>query len=598
MCFCFICYCSRYLTSKQYRVFCDDNMTNSKGRSLTSKTSDGSNSGGSFVDWTLNLNTIQSDKFLNLLLSMVPVIYQKNQEDRHKKGNGLWQDGLSAAAQTLSSRAEQHMEYHSFSEQSFHGSNGHIPSGCSQKYDDYANYNYCDVREASETTAMLQDGDASSDGDEDAIVEAKHKLPKESSGIMALQILVPFLLAGFGTVSAGMVLDVVQHWEVFKKVTEVFILVPALLGLKGNLEMTLASRLSTAVNIGKMDSPIEKWNLIIGNLALKQVQATVVGFLAAVAAIILGWIPEGKYYLDHSILLCSSSVATAFIASLLQGIIMVGVIVGSKKTGINPDNVATPIAASFGDLITLAILAWISQGLYSCLENYYFVSPLVGVFFLALTPIWIIIAAKHPATRTVLHSGWEPVITAMVISSIGGLILDTTVSDPNLVGIVVYTPVINGIGGNLVAIQASRISTYLHLHSIPGELPDEPKGCYYPFRTFCGPGVNNKSAQVLLLLVIPGHLIFLYTIHLMKSGHTSLTVIFVVVYLFAAVLQVFTLLWIADWMVHHFWRKGKDPDSFSIPYLTALGDLLGTALLALSFHFLWLIGDRDGDVGD
>ena len=49
------------------------------------------------------------------------------------------------------------------------------------------------------------------------------------------------------------------------------------------------------------------------------------------------------------------------------GIIMVGVIVGSKKTGINPDNVATPIAASFGDLITLAILAWISQGLYSCL---------------------------------------------------------------------------------------------------------------------------------------------------------------------------------------------------------------------------------------
>uniref|UniRef100_A0A5F9CNC0 Solute carrier family 41 member n=1 Tax=Oryctolagus cuniculus TaxID=9986 RepID=A0A5F9CNC0_RABIT len=549
MWFCFICYGSRRLRSQEYRIFCNDNMTNSKGRSLTNKTNGGLGSGGGCVDWTLNLNTIQSDKFLNLLLSMVPVIYQKNQEERHKKANGIWQDGLSVATQTFSNRSEQHMEYHGFSEQSFHGNNGHIPSGCSQKYDDYANYNYCDGRETSETTAMLQDEDISSDGDEDVIVEASPKLPRESSGIMALQILVPFLLAGFGTVSAGMVLDIVQHWEVFKKVTEVFILVPALLGLKGNLEMTLASRLSTAVNIGKMDSPIEKWNLIIGNLALKQVQATVVGFLAAVAAIILGWIPEGKYYLDHSILLCSSSVATAFIASLLQ-------------------------------------------------ENYYYISPLVGVIFLALTPLWIIVAAKHPATRTVLHSGWEPVITAMVISSIGGLILDTTVSDPNLVGIVVYTPVINGIGGNLVAIQASRISTYLHLHSIPGELPDEPKGCYYPFRTFFGPGVNNKSAQVLLLLVIPGHLIFLYTIHLMKSGHTSLTVIFIVVYLFAAVLQVFTLLWIADWMVHHFWRKGKDPDSFSIPYLTALGDLLGTALLALSFHFLWLIGDRDGDVGD
>lgn len=30
-------------------------------------------------------------------------------------------------------------------------------------------------------------------------------------------------------------------------ITEVFILVPALVGLKGNLEMTLAARLSTAV---------------------------------------------------------------------------------------------------------------------------------------------------------------------------------------------------------------------------------------------------------------------------------------------------------------------------------------------------------------
>lgn len=53
--------------------------------------------------------------------------------------------------------------------------------------------------------------------------------------------------------------------------------------------------------------------------SLLQVQATVVGFLAAVAAVVLGWIPEGKFQMSHAVLLCSSSVATAFIASLLQG---------------------------------------------------------------------------------------------------------------------------------------------------------------------------------------------------------------------------------------------------------------------------------------
>ncbi|MEE6480135.1 hypothetical protein FKM82_012475 [Ascaphus truei] len=436
------------------------------------------------IKLNVSLNAIQSDKFLSLLLSMVPIVCHKSQEDRLKKANGL-----PPTEHGFNIRSDQHLEYHHFSEPVYHGNRPHCSNICSANYD-FDSYDYCDGKGASETDAMLPDSRTSSDGEKnDAIAEGRKKLPKESSLTMALQILLPFLLAGFGTVSAGMVLDIVQHWDVFKNLTEVFILVPALLGLKGNLEMTLASRLSTAVNVGKMDSPIEKWNLIIGNLALKQVQATVVGFLAAVAAVILGWIPEGKYRLDHAVLLCSSSVATAFIASLLQGVIMVGVIVGSKKTGINPDNVATPIAASFGDLITLAILAWISQGLYNCIGTYSFVAPLVGAFFLALTPMWIVIASKHPATRTVLHSGWEPVITAMLISSIGGLILDTTVSNPNLVGIVVYTPVINGIGGNLVAIQASRISTHLHLYSIPGELPEDAKGCYCPCRTFCGTGI-------------------------------------------------------------------------------------------------------------
>ena len=43
---------------------------------------------------------------------------------------------------------------------------------------------------------------------------------------------------------------------------------------------------------------------------------------------------------------------------------MIGVILGSRKVGINPDNVATPIAASLGDLITLSLLAAVSSTLF------------------------------------------------------------------------------------------------------------------------------------------------------------------------------------------------------------------------------------------
>ena len=76
---------------------------------------------------------------------------------------------------------------------------------------------------------------------------------KEPLWSLILQIFIPFTIAGYGMVAAGMVLDHIQHWMVFLQIKEIFILVPALLGLKGNLEMTLASRLSTAANLDKME---------------------------------------------------------------------------------------------------------------------------------------------------------------------------------------------------------------------------------------------------------------------------------------------------------------------------------------------------------
>uniref|UniRef100_A0A3Q4HTA8 Solute carrier family 41 member n=1 Tax=Neolamprologus brichardi TaxID=32507 RepID=A0A3Q4HTA8_NEOBR len=449
-----------------------------------------------------------------------------------------------------------------------------------------------------EEDALLENASQSNESDDTSTDQSPEPTAplKETSFSIGLQVVFPFLLAGFGTVAAGMVLDIVQHWTVFTDVSEVFILVPALLGLKGNLEMTLASRLSTAANIGHMDTAKDMWKMIMGNLALIQVQATVVGFLASIAAVIFGWIPEGHFKLDHAVLLCASSVATAFIASLLLGLIMIGVIVASRKVGINPDNVATPIAASLGDLITLSLLAGISTGLYKELEYNDYANPLVCAVFVAMCPLWVLIARKIPSTREVLYSGWEPVIIAMAISS--STILDwRNVFVSTEVGLSCFH--VPGVGGNLVAVQASRISTYLHMNGIPmGDPNPTPRKCPTPCTSFFGSTVNSRSARVLFLLVAPGHLVFLYTINSLRGGHTTLTPIFITFYLFAALLQVMILLYLADWMVHWMWGRGMDPDNFSIPYLTALGDLLGTGFLALCFHLRWFIGDRDSNLGN
>lgn len=134
--------------------------------------------------------------------------------------------------------------------------------------------------------------------------------------------------------------------------------------------MTLASRLSTQANLGLMDTRKQQWSLIVGNLSLIQCQAMVVGMLASLAAVILGWIPEAQFDIHHALLLCASSLVTASIASFLLGLVMVAVILFSRRLNINPDNVATPIAASLGDLTTLALLSSISSFLHDSIGNY------------------------------------------------------------------------------------------------------------------------------------------------------------------------------------------------------------------------------------
>jgi len=49
---------------------------------------------------------------------------------------------------------------------------------------------------------------------------------------------------------------------------------------------------------------------------------------------------------------------------------MAGVVLFSHRCNINPDNVATPIAASLGDITTLALLSTIASVLYMALGEY------------------------------------------------------------------------------------------------------------------------------------------------------------------------------------------------------------------------------------
>ena len=90
---------------------------------------------------------------------------------------------------------------------------------------------------------------------------------------------------------------------------------------------------------------LDEWSslrsIVIGNLALCQCQALVVSLLVSIVAILFNWIPDGDLEMFDVLILCSSSMLTAALASAALGAIMVVVVIISRKIGINPDNVVT-----------------------------------------------------------------------------------------------------------------------------------------------------------------------------------------------------------------------------------------------------------------
>lgn len=194
----------------------------------------------------------------------------------------------------------------------------------------------------------------------------------------------------------------------------------------------------------------------------------------------------------------------------------------------------------------------------------------------------------------------------------GGLVLDAAVGV--FPGFVVFQPIINGIGGNLVSVQASKISTMLHQSSILGIIPPHSKIFELPWRALFKGGrgfflslvnfwltIDKKfpvpyatSARILILMSIPGQVLFIYVADYIHMSVSTIGALFIFSYLFVSLIQIMVLLYIAHVIIHAMWKWKIDPDNSAIPYLTALGDLFGSSLLLIAFITLRASGNAYG----
>jgi solute carrier family 41 len=105
-------------------------------------------------------------------------------------------------------------------------------------------------------------------------------------------------------------------------------------------------------------------------------------------------------------------------------------------------------------------------------------------------------------------------------------------------GFVVFQPIINGVGGNLVSVQACKISTLLYQATIPGIIPSFTKIFELPWRAlFTGTPYAN-SARILILMSIPGQVLFVYIADFLHMWSVTIGAPFVFSYLFVSLTQV------------------------------------------------------------
>lgn len=400
-----------------------------------------------------------------------------------------------------------------------------------------------------------------------------------------LQIIIPFFIAGIGTCFAGILLDHVQYWEVFDEVDELFLLLPALLGLKGNLQMTLASRFSTHSHLGHLQTQADLLGLTCANLSLNQCLSIVISLSASTLVTIIHEITviDSGFDLKRVLIITSTALLTSSVTSFLLDVLMILVVQVAAYYNLNPDNVATPLAASLGDITALMLCSHLAKLLYASRDTkvFYWLTTVVIVTNILLIPVWVHITRRNPHTESILNKAdhWYPLITAMIISTIGGIILKIAVSQS--ADIALFQPVICGVGGNLVAVQASRLSTQLHRECQLGTLPSDETVCMNPCHMFCSSETHFRVTRLLIAIVMPGQICFFFLCLALTTQRYGISMYFLLLYLAGSQLQVILLIYLAYVLTFMLWKHNVDPDNCTIPYLTSISDVLGAIIISV-----------------
>ena len=287
-------------------------------------------------------------------------------------------------------------------------------------------------------------------------------LRSDASGVRAG--FVALLISSGGDLLAGLTLGSITG--TLEALPGLLVLVPAAIGMRGNVFGAMGSRLSTAIHTGTFQLSRNPDTVVGQNLAASISLSLSISLVLAVLAkvISVGFGLENTISIADFVVI---SVVGGFLSSIVVMAITVAVATLSVRRDWDLDNVAAPIVTAAGDVITLPALF-----LATYLVGLAWVTPIVAALC-AVAGIVALVAsvrARRPILRRIARESVPVLVLAGTIDIVAGLTIEKRFSSFLVFpALLVLVPPFLEDSGALGGILSARVCTKLHLGTLqPG----------------------------------------------------------------------------------------------------------------------------------
>lgn len=354
----------------------------------------------------------------------------------------------------------------------------------------------------------------------------------------------------------------------FKEYPGLLVLVPAAIGLRGNIFGAMGNRMSTAIHQGTF-----RWSLrreavlgqnVIAALVLTMGVSLVLAVVAKVVAVGMG--------LENTISvvdLSTISIVGGLLGSLVVLAAALGLTGGAVRYGWDLDNVNAPLVSTLGDVLTLPALY-----VATFLLGYALVSTALGLV-LALIALALTVLGWRTSIvglRQVVRESLVVLIVAGCVSAGAGVALERSFQRfEQLPALMMLVPAQLSSAGALGGILSGRLSSKLFLGLVePTVRPNRAAqtDIWLALGVACPVFVMNGAGA---------HLAALW----LGKASPSLLGMIGVALVGGALVMAFVVA-VAYYGTIAAYRTGADPDTYGIPVVSSSVDLVGALALILA----------------